>query len=64
MDMLEHPVIRAMERRGEWNPPHYDHVCTWCGRGIPLGTPYYDLAPGIFCPDCLERCFGRVAGEE
>ena len=61
--MLDHPVIRNMERYGEPHPRKIECYCDECGTPIQSGDYYYDFHELFICRKCM-RYYRKTAGED
>ena len=58
--MLEHPIITETERFGGIYEDSL-YRCEDCGACIRNDEYYWDIEDRIYCQDCAERLFRRLA---
>lgn len=58
--MIEHPVITETERCGGVYEDEFCR-CSDCGASIRDDEYYWEIEDRIYCQDCAERLFRRLA---
>lgn len=58
----DHPDIERIERTGYgYEEEEVVYECFGCGREIYEGDYYYEIDGEVYCKECLDDIFGRLA---